>query len=600
MKRIAYMSIATLLSAAALSSCSDFLDANNKSAGTDSDSYYATETGKEAARVNAFAALKPIVQDKDINTSSSDLYKPVRGKTPSELSQFTNLDAQNSTCSDYYTNCFDLVQQASLLNEKADEGSAYAAEGLFLRDYAYYLLTQQFGGVPYIDHYVSDANREYPKYPVEDIYNILIEDLTGLYNDSALPSTAYDGSVSKQAVAFLLAKVYLAQGWDCNTTLNSATGGTYTVNSTSAFSSAAEWAVKAINGQSLTQTFEQKWAPSNENNSEFIWCVEYERNAYPGDVSSDGHGWQNAFGSYYGEPTATGYKYCESQRAPSEKAMALWDEGDTRYDGTFMTRIYGYTGTWGTTGYFAYYNASDTASMPYAFRYYPAYTTTAQVQADVAAHQSKFAKVGNESVIAFILSSEPVRFDFNNDGSLKSTTSITITTLDGLVYGGATVKKFDDPDTPQESGSTNGYRDIVLFDLSDAYLTAAEAYLMAGSTTQALQYLNAVRTRAKAGTLSSFGAYEPLYSIPGSMGDLTSLDVILDERARELYGQNMRYTDLRRTKQLVRYNVAFNDYISSVNDMTGVDGNVKWYRPIPQTAFDSNIGLTDEDQNPGY
>ncbi len=594
------MSIATLLGAAALTSCSDFLDSENKSAGQDGDSYYATETGKAAARANAFAALKAIVQDKDINTSGTDLYKPVRGKTPSPLSQFSNLDAQNTNCTSYYTNCFALVRWASLLNEKADEGSAYQAEGLFLRDYAYYLLTQQFGGVPYIDHYVSDANREYPKSNLNDIYSQLIDDLTGLYNNSALPTTATDGSVSKQAVAFLLSKVYLAQGWDCNTTLSSATAGSYSVSSTTSFTQAAEWAVKAINNQALTQTYEQKWAPANQTNPEFIWSVQYSRNGYPGNVSEDGHGWQNAFGSYYGEPTATGMKYAESQRAQTEKAMALWDRGDTRYDATFMTHIYAYSGSWGSSGYFAYYNASDTTKLPYAFRYYPAYTTTAQVRADVAAHPEKFAQVGNEAVIAFILSSNPVRFDFNADGTIKSNTSITVSALDNLVYGGTTVKKFDDPETPQESGSTNGFRNIVLFDVSDAYLTAAEAYLMAGNEAQALQYLNAVRTRANAGTLASFADYDPLYALPGSLGNLTALDVVLDERARELYGQNVRFTDLRRTKQLVRYNVAFNPYITSVNEMTGNDGNIKWYRPIPQTAFDTNIGLTDADQNPGY
>ena len=132
------------------------------------------------------------------------------------------------------------------------------------------------------------------------------------------------------------------------------------------------------------------------------------------------------------------------------------------------------------------------------------------------------------------------------------------------------------------------------------YLTVAEAYLMAGDENEALDYVNQVRSRANAGVLSSFSAYEPDYSIKTSLGSITPLDVILDERARELYGQQVRWVDLRRTRQLVRYNLAFNKNISNINDMSNTSGEIKWLRPIPEQAINGNNALSNADQNPGY
>ena len=58
--------------------------------------------------------------------------------------------------------------------------------------------------------------------------------------------------------------------------------------------------------------------------------------------------------------------------------------------------------------------------------------------------------------------------------------------------------------------------------------------------------------------------------------------------------------DLRRTKQLVRYNVQFSEYVADEAAMKGADGNIRWYRPIPANEISANTGISIEDQNPGY
>ena len=58
--------------------------------------------------------------------------------------------------------------------------------------------------------------------------------------------------------------------------------------------------------------------------------------------------------------------------------------------------------------------------------------------------------------------------------------------------------------------------------------------------------------------------------------------------------------NLRRTRQLVRYNVEFNYLIPDAAAMSNPIGESKWYRPIPTEEISSNTAMTAEDQNPGY
>ena len=166
-------------------------------------------------------------------------------------------------------------------------------------------------------------------------------------------------------------------------------------------------------------------------------------------------------------------------------------------------------------------------------------------------------------------------------------------------YNGICVRKYDDPASDQVARN-NCYRNIPVFHVSDMYLVAAEAYMLAGQDGDALSKINAVRNRAGLGNLTSYSAYNAQYTIPSDFVE-TPLDLLLDERARECYAERTRYFDLRRTKQLVRYNIAFARSISNVSEMSNDKGEIKWYRPIPAKEFDLNYAMDPEkDQNPGY
>ena len=91
-------------------------------------------------------------------------------------------------------------------------------EMLFLRTYAYYLLTNVLGDAPLILHSFSGlpSNFDFPKASIETIYKQIIGDLRQAV--TLLPTTTSElGRITRPAAAHLLAKLYLhraqAAGW---------------------------------------------------------------------------------------------------------------------------------------------------------------------------------------------------------------------------------------------------------------------------------------------------------------------------------------------------------------------------------------------------
>jgi len=613
MKKNIYLSvIAALFAGFTLTACSDFLEAENKTAGGQTADEFFTKDAS-ALLTAAYSSLKNYAFNTDLFSRGTDLYIHTRGKAVSDFDTYT-FNTENGTISSLYSNAYRTINLSNGVISYAGADSQLGQEARFLRNYGYYILTQHFGSVPYITEYINSAEKNFPRTPLNEVYNSMIADLTDLYNNSKLEAQSHTGKASKQAVAALLAKVYLAAGWDLDTTVGNATNGSYTILGTNYFTQAASWAEKAINGISLTTYFEIKWSPFNEGNEEEIFSVQYERNGYPGDIINGGHSMHGTFGGYYGAYDASGIKGVSSDDCQSKKSMYLFEKGDERYEGTFMMVMYNATKdssgkpAWGTEGYYAYYNclATDLDKMAICKVYFPYYYTEAEVQSWIDSHESQLIadkdKYANADVrISLLTLPEVTNWVYVQDdkGVAKWTkTKVAIADYNAQTSNGACVKKFDDAAADFTNGNNN-YRDIVLFHVSDMYLIAAEAYLMAGQSTQALDKINAVRGRAALPPLASFSAYQPEYATSGSF-TFQDIDLILDERARELYAEGHRWMDLRRTKQLVRYNVEFSEYIADEAAMKGSDGNIRWYRPIPANEISANTGISQADQNPGY
>jgi hypothetical protein len=127
--------------------------------------------------------------------------------------------------------------------------------------------------------------------------------------------------------------------------------------------------------------------------------------------------------------------------------------------------------------------------------------------------------------------------------------------------------------------------DFPMFRLADVYLMYAEAVLRGGTggdTGTAVKYINDLRARGYVGTQGKIDQSE------------MTLSFILDERARELYWEGVRRTDL------IRYGLftdGYNwDFKGGVATGTNVDKHFIIY-PIPATDLTVNGNLV---QNPGY
>lgn len=607
MKALKYIAVIGALSLP-LISCSDFLDEDNKSTNNENGNNY-IQTSPDVLRATAYNSLKSFVTNVDMQDLSTDLFSNWRNTNDGAfaLFSFTPLDG---TVESYYKQIYASINYANAMIAYGDD--KLKDEGRYIRGLCYYHLTQQFGAVPYVTTYIKSSERNYPRTDLAEIYSSVISDLTDVYNGNALPATDHTGNISKQAVAALLAQVELAAGWDLDTTLGDAVRGTYTVNGRAHFSEAAKWAERAINNTALTMTFEQKWAPENENNNEVIFQVNWLREGFPGDESDGGHSLQNSYCPHVGTSNGTGQKGNGSggTNQLSKKSIYLWGPGDSRFDATFMTQSYnsesdGKTAVWGTQGYYAYYNATpaELATMAIALKYFPYYTTDEEFDAYCTSMQSRYPGTGygiNQPYIARLDLDNTIMYrNMGATGFVKTVSSyenFASSTIPNL----PSVKKFDDP-ASSYAVKNNDYRNVVVSHVSQMYLTAAEAYYMAGETAKAEAKINAVRQRAGAPT-TSFAAYPATIEYVANDGYnfvAADIDLILDELARETYAERTRFADLRRTKQLVRYNLAFSRSIHNVADMSG-NGAVKWYRPIPQAEIDANTGISNEDQNPGY
>jgi starch-binding outer membrane protein, SusD/RagB family len=102
-----------------------------------------------------------------------------------------------------------------------------------------------------------------------------------------------------------------------------------------------------------------------------------------------------------------------------------------------------------------------------------------------------------------------------------------------------------------------------------------------GTTATALQYVNTLRTRAFGTTNSNFTSL--------------TLDNILEERARELYWEAVRRTDLIRYDRFTSASYLW-PFKGGVAEGRGVDVHYNIF-PIPATDIIANPNLT---QNPGY
>lgn len=569
MKKILYSVALAACCMGTMTSCSDFLDASNKSNVTAKQSF-ATKEGLNNLVNDAYQHLQNVYAAPLFTScfsAGTDMYADARNKMNEALNTYETLTPENTDIKNLYTYLYSGIRAANSVSYYAQTAQVdektkgqLVGEARVLAAYEYYLLVNNFGGVPIMKDFLTTADTGYPKSSSEDVYVYIISELEDVISKNVLQAstaTKGGGRISQETAKAILAKTYLSAAWD--------------LNKQDYFSKAAALADEVIAGRKLTTPFAKLWKAdgSGDDNEEFLWDVEYDL-ATANNTTSGGTEWSGYYCNYLGG-NEDNIKATTSSYVPTLYALHCFKKGDQRYDATFMKELPDINkGNAAGTGYWTWYKNGESLVGKPVTRYYSAwYETDADFEAWKAIDPANRA---NTYRIPMDSQSKEAQ---NMDGR-----DMEYYDNQQLVYGSSPCKKFDDSKTAKTEKNTC-YRDIHIITLPEMYLVAAEAYLKAGDNPKALARLNEVHQRAGLSALT---------------GTIT-IDDILDENACENFGNEARWMDLRRTQTLVTRCTKYNH---EMGDKAAQYIGKKLLRPIPQAAIDANDQLTLADQNPGY
>ncbi len=438
--------------------------------------------------------------------------------------------------------CNSVLKAAETVDMPTQLKNTRIAELRFLRAHYFFLLVQTYGPISLPLTPTESASNEAKREPIANVYKVIIADLD--FAVANLPQTTPDyGRATTWAARHSLAKVYLAKA---GSTAKEATD----------YARAATLAKEVIasNKFTLLSDFASIFLPGKNN--EVIFSCQYDANPLAGgSVSNLGNYSHLWFGTAYDNlpgmqrDLANGRPYNHYRSTPY--MQGLYNKSiDSRWEKSFKTRWYcNKPGTYTISGKSVTMALGDLAILM---------TDYEPTQAERNAAKYTIISPSQQSGTSFPMSSkhiDPTRLDANN---------------------------------------VNGFKDLIIFRLGETYLIAAEALMMDNKPTEAVFYVNELRKRA------AIVSTDPAVTAANKLAmEVTSaqlnIDFILDERARELNAEYMRWFDLVRTGKLLERIKLYNTRAAS---------NIKPYhvlRPIPQEQIDRVIGgAKNYPQNEGY
>lgn len=468
----------------------------------------------------------------------------------------------------------------------AAEKNRRLGELRFLRAFYYWHIVEQFGGVSLRTTETSTVELTATRSPVSAFYDLIIGDLK--FAAENLPNASFYGTgtsgeysrASKKSALGMLARAYLSRAYY-------ATGQERTDYFTLARNTANDViARKGELGTDLWASPADLWNPANnKNNKEALYIISNSTNTqldYDNNANRL-HAWfLTQYSNKPGLALSIPYGYDAQRRLqPTRYLLDLFnDQADGRYAACFQE-------TW---------IANSTATGTPAYVWGNTTTTTPPV-INIATYGKAASIVGTQVVsgrdIALQITKNVVadkgtkpyivvdRNDmYNTNGTIKSLTDFVA------------MKKFLDF-TRTVPNSQPGYNDIMVIRLAEMYLISAEAEFQLGNFGAAATQLNVLRTRAAIkAPVDQTAAMQTTAAAVQTGG----IDFILDERARELCGEHIRWFDLKRTLT----GDQFVNRIKTANpDITDVQPFHR-LRPIPLVELNALTNGAEFGQNPGY
>jgi len=616
-KRCSFWIAAVLL--LSQSSCKDDFLVEKPVTSLTTDTYYKTAAGFEDLVRSCYPLLRDIHQNRVLVLNGTDVFTSSAGWNPdakgtvNQPSPYDVYDVRFNAAIPELQSLWQflyaeiartntVISRAPLItNMAAALKDVRVAEAKFLRALALFYAVQQWGDIPMPSQEVTTPSKDFPRVASAEVYKQIIADL--LECEAKLPVTASNyGRATKGAAQFLLARVYLTRGWNFKNTL----GGT-----NADFDAAVQYADKVINAYPLaanykdlfptrnTNPLNQYKGAQNDKNAEIVFAVQYSGDVLTnktdaafyttGGQAPGGNDLHSKFGSSgEGLPGTKGrtsdYNRCLRVHNPTAAVYRLFDPiNDTRYAHNF--NVVGYA-LQAVKNFRPLPLANPTLTINIAqgdtVLYCRPWNNPALTQAE------RGVDLGGTKKYAVVNTSE-----FGGGYPIINS---------GFQVSQPMMWKFWEPNIPY--GDSFGTFNEVLFRSAEAYLIAAEALVKSGKSGSlggADVYYNRVLDRAlgtQKGTIPLRAAAPesqtslettPYRAVAGSL----TIDMVLDEKAREFMGEYSRWFDLKRTGTLVDRVKKYNPWKTgqSISD-------IHYLRPIPQSEID--LSFPKMSQNPGY
>jgi hypothetical protein len=598
-------------------SCSDFLTEDFRG-GVATETWYTTVDGMEGLISTCYATTKIFYAKEegwDFSDPGTDIYD--YGQQHPQQYQYTYTTDFNATNSRLVVLWVELYKGINACNDviavlsdpeqtpfDEDLTKTRLSEVHFLRALYNWLIVEQWGGVELRKEPIKGVVKTANRYPVEDFYALILEDLDfAVDNLDATVNTADAdyGRVNKWAALGLRARMRL-------------TWASYT-NNTELYAKAAEDADAVIKSgtASLYDNYADVWDIANaSNNQENIWAVNYSRSTdaligvpaaeYTKFQRASDKAWDEREGGHHGH-LMFGAQYdvlpgmvrdIENGRpfrrySPTKYLIDCFNEDvDERFYGSFKTTWYcnsalGARYIWPVEGFH-----EELAGQPL----FAVGDTSIHMTLDTYPDNVMIGTVStnywfNAEKGFWCLDYKRM---FNDDGTINDVGTNTRNLFFEL-------HKFYDNTRPvaTDAGSMNGIRDAMVMRISEMYLIAAEGLWKAGQADNAYNnYLVPLADKRSydgngAAMLASYGI--------NSGGNLT-MDYFMDERAREFCGEQLRWFDLKRlgTDAMV---ARIKQYAGNALARTNFDAHFT-LRPIPQVQIDAITNKEEFIQNTGY
>ena len=427
----------------------------------------------------------------------------------------------------------------------------FRAEALFFRGFYYRKLAHVWGGVPIITEMLTSPKIDATRATREEVYEQARQDLEEAVRALNNIDEVKDGALNKQLAQHVLAEVYMSQGNYtkaielCNAVINHPRMALMTER----YGDYKDDNTKDV----FYDLFRHNNAQRSKGNTEALYVLQY-------DYQNGSPNIRNL--SRYIMPQVRTALIPKS-RGSSETVSAavdFTDEWGGRGNGYWTTTHHFRKTVWGADF------DNDIRNSEYnIYRDYPVDNINAEghgqwiVKDGWLRDQDTFNFVYPAVTKFCAFDNYPANaYQLNPDGTRK----LTALGYHMLIAG---------------DGAITSNKDEYLYRLAETYLLLAEGYVRNSQPQLAADAVNVVRNRANA--------------TPATAAEM-DIDYILDERIRELCGEEPRNITLFRMGEFVRRAQKYNPTRAYI-------GNWQNLWPIPYGEIEKNIGA-ELTQNPGY